>query len=152
MVLCRKRFSGTERALCTWYFLGEMSLKSAEVVASVGCSPLAFKGTPERRARARNKVHWQVSFLKGGAASNFVTTIKNLSSEGFYCFSPFALRPGDITFCIVEVPALWNSTTLVLECRAKVIRIEPPNEAGFFGVGCEIEDYRFPRVTRRTPC
>jgi hypothetical protein len=133
-------------------FWEKMSLKSAEVMGSVGFSPLALTRTPERRARARNKVHWQVSFLKKGIASNFVTTTQNLSSEGFYCFSPFALRPGDITFCIVEVPALWNSTTLALECRAKVIRVEPPNEAGFFGVGCEIEDYRFPRVTRRTPC
>jgi hypothetical protein len=134
-------------------FLGEMSLKSAEGNAATGFGHRAISGTSERRARVRSKVHWPVSFLKGGAESSFVTTIQNLSSGGFYCFSPFPLRPGEIAFCLLEVPALWNSTTLAVECRAKVIRIEPPNEAGVFGVGCEIEDYRFPRVTgRRTHC
>ena len=126
-----------------------MSLKSAEDNGAVGFGPQPITGTSERRARVRNKVHWPVSFLKGGVECSFVTTIQNLSSEGFFCLSPFPLRPGEIAFCVLEVPALWNSTTLAVECRAKIIRIEPPNEAGVFGVGCEIEDYRFPRVTRR---
>jgi len=127
-------------------FSGKMSLKSAEVNAAAHIDPRAFTGTPERRSRTRSKVHWPLSFLKGSVECSFVTTTQNLSSGGFYCFSPFPLRPGEIEFCILEVPALWNSTTLTLECRAKVIRIELPNEAGVFGVGCEIQDYRFPHV------
>jgi PilZ domain len=104
----------------------------------------------ERRRRARTRVRWQVRFLQGEDVSGFLTTTQNLSSEGFYCLSPVLLRPGDRTLCILEVPTNQSSGILLLKCKAQVIRVEPVNPDGFYGVGCHIEDYWF-RRSREDP-
>ena len=31
---------------------------------------------------------------------------------------------------------------LSIECQVRIVRIEPPNKDGFYGLGCEINDYR----------
>ena len=95
----------------------------------------------ERRRRTRSRVRWQLRFVQQEDAIGFLTTTENLSSGGFFCFSPVALHPGDLTRCILEVPASHLSASVQLKCRAKVIRVEEVNQDGLYGLGCQIEDY-----------
>jgi hypothetical protein len=48
--------------------------------------------------------------------------------------------------CILKIPANLPGRPdwiLSLECRVRVIRVEPAQENGIYGIGFEIEDYRF---------
>jgi hypothetical protein len=72
------------------------------------------------------------------------SSTRDLSSNGFYCCSPVPAAPGDRMVCILRVPAYHPERAdaiLSLECRVRIVRIEPVD--GYFGLGCEIEDYRF---------
>lgn len=99
---------------------------------------------PERRTRARTQVHWSVLLLPDRAAQAIETVTQNLSSGGFYCFSPEALTPGESLLCTLKLPAFDpkdEEHTLSLECRVRVMRAEAAAD-GFFGIACRIEDYR----------
>jgi hypothetical protein len=101
---------------------------------------------PERRQRARTLVHWAVLFFRNHAGDAIETTTQNLSSSGFYCLSRTPLKTGDFLFCTLGVPsheASCRKSIGVLECRVRVTRAEPAPLEGFFGIACQIEDYRF---------
>lgn len=97
---------------------------------------------PERRRRARTQVHWIVLLrLRGGDTIETVT--QNLSSNGFYCFCPTALPPGESLLCTLKVPVYdpkGDERPLALECTVVVMRAEAAAD-GFFGIACMIEDY-----------
>jgi hypothetical protein len=98
---------------------------------------------PERRRRARTRVHWPVRLLKDGASRFIETVTHNLSSSGFYCLSPVALTPGEALICTLRLPAhdpRSEQRTISLECRALVMRAEATSD-GSFGIACRIEDY-----------
>jgi hypothetical protein len=108
---------------------------------------------PERRRRARTQVHWPVVLLPGRGADAIETVTQNLSSTGFYCFSPAPLTPGDPVLCRMKVPAYdpnGEEDALALECRVMVMRAEAAAD-GFFGIACRIEDYRLITAATRTP-
>src|ERR1044071_3412976 len=121
-------------------FAAYTGLTKPPVVESVAC--------PERRRRPRTKVHWSVVLFRNSAGeSGAVESLtQNLSSGGFYCFSGAAFHPGEEVICALKIPthdpprkhALQN-----VECRARVIRVEPDAARGLFGIACRIEDYRF---------
>jgi PilZ domain len=99
---------------------------------------------PERRRRARTQVHWPVLLLQARGADAIETVTQNLSSTGFYCFSPSPLIPGASLLCTLKLPAYDPQSehhTLMLECRVMVVRAEAATD-GFFGIACRIEDYR----------
>ena len=100
-------------------------------------------GILERRRRRRTEVRWQVHFLPNKEASGFVSTTQNLSSEGFYCCSPVLLRPGNLALCLLEVPTYQSGSSLFLKCRTRVIWVQAIDEDGYYGIGCQIEDYWF---------
>lgn len=94
--------------------------------------------------RARTQVHWPVLLLPDRTAHAIETVTQNLSSGGFYCFSPTALTPGESLLCTLRLPAydpIDEQHALALECRVRVMRAEAAAE-GFFGIACRIEDYR----------
>jgi hypothetical protein len=100
---------------------------------------------PERRQRPRTLVHWPVVFFRNHTGGTVETTTQNLSSCGFYCLSRTPLTAGEFLFCTLRVPsheASCKKSLRVLECRVRVTRAEPVLE-GFFGIACQIEDYRF---------
>jgi hypothetical protein len=100
---------------------------------------------PERRRRVRSQVHWRVCFFRE-QAYRVETTTENLSSSGFHCFSPVPLTAGDLMTCVLSVPShqpLNNGRSLFLECKVRVVRVDPADERHFHGVACQIEDYRF---------
>ncbi len=101
---------------------------------------------PERRQRIRTQVHWPVLFFRNHVAEAIETTTLNLSSSGFYCLSRTPLTAGEFVFCTLRVPsheASCKNSFRGLECRVRVIRAEPTLTDGLFGIGCQIEDYRF---------
>jgi hypothetical protein len=99
---------------------------------------------PERRQRPRTLVNWPVVFFRNHAGGAIETATQNLSSCGFYCLSRTPLTAGEFLFCTLRVPSHEASSPKsirVLECRVRVTRAEPALE-GFFGIACQIEDYR----------
>jgi hypothetical protein len=99
---------------------------------------------PERRQRQRTLVHWPVVFLRHQVGDAVETTTQNLSSCGFYCLLRAPLPAGELLFCTLRVPSHESSSQKsirALECRVRVTRAEPAHE-GFFGIACQIEDYR----------
>src|SRR5580698_5034487 len=105
---------------------------------------------PERRRRSRSHVHWQVCFFAGNVGRIIETTTENLSSSGFHCFSPVPLIAGDLVTCRLHVPSCQPSNSgrgSSLECKVRVVRVEPASERQSYGVACEIEEYRLLNVT-----
>ena len=99
---------------------------------------------PERRTRSRIGVHWSVLLLPGGGAKGIETVTQNLSSNGFYCFSPSPLKPGDCLLCTMKLPSYdpnREEPFLTLECSVRVMRAEVATD-GLFGIACRIHDYR----------
>jgi hypothetical protein len=87
------------------------------------------------------------------------TITTDLSSEGFYCLSPIPLEPGEFVRSTLTIPENSNHGSngrrRVLECQVRVVRLEPSNKDGNFGLGCHIENFRIavdtPRATEDRP-
>jgi hypothetical protein len=48
--------------------------------------------------------------------------------------------------CVLRVPSHYpvhNGRVSSLECRIRVVRVEPVEGRQSFGIACQIEDYRF---------
>ena len=69
---------------------------------------------------------------------------QNLSSSGFYCLSNVRFSPGETLTCALRIPTHDPSGKHLernLGCRARVMRVEPHETEGIFGVACQIEDW-----------
>ena len=101
---------------------------------------------PERRKRVRFQVHWPICFLGIDSGGTIETVTENLSSSGFRCSSPVPLTVGDQLICMLRLPSHQfphNGRGLFLECKVRVIRVEPAEERRSYRVACQIDDYRF---------
>jgi PilZ domain-containing protein len=106
----------------------------------------------ERRKRVRTKVHWAILLFREDSGEAVETITRDLSSTGFYCLSHLQFACGEVVICSLQIPTYEPSNTegkLALECKAKVVRIEPGAAKGLCGIACQIEDYRLaiPLVT-----
>lgn len=100
----------------------------------------------ERRRRQRSHVHWPVCFFGVDVGRTVETTTENLSSSGFHCFTPVPLITGDTMVCVLGVPSpqpFNNTRALCMECKVRIVRMEPAEDRKSYSVGCEIQDYRF---------
>jgi hypothetical protein len=73
------------------------------------------------------------------------TVTRDVSSEGFHCLSRVPLIAHETVGCSLTIPSLHPERAeapMVLECQVRVVRIDPPDEQGYFGIACRIEDYR----------
>ena len=103
-------------------------------------------GRPERRKRVRTRLRWQVALLALSEAEAIESWTRDLSSNGFYCNSPVPFVPGARMVCILKAPAYHPERAeaiFSLECRVRIVRVERSDDEGSYGLGCEIEDYRF---------
>jgi hypothetical protein len=99
----------------------------------------------ERRKRVRTTLHWPIVIFRNRVSDGIESTTHNLSSTGFFCLAHMRLDMGEAVVCTFRVPShdpegkerLW-----ILECRARVRRVEPAGHEGLFGLACEFEDYR----------
>jgi hypothetical protein len=101
---------------------------------------------PDRRRRARLRVHWPLLF-RPESGPTIETVTQNLSSDGFYCQADIPFLPGEIRWCTLSVPAYHPndlSRFIPVQCRVRIVRVEALAETGFFGVGCRIEEYHVP--------
>ena len=102
--------------------------------------------TIERRRRVRAQVHWPLCFSRPGTAEMVRTITQDLSSHGFYCIVNAGFVPGEMRECTLVVPTHHPNggrPALPVLCKVRVIRVEVLGESGLWGVGCQIEDYRF---------
>lgn len=100
----------------------------------------------DRRKRARIRVHWTVLLFRSEADDAITSTTLDLSSGGFYCLSSIPLNPGESLDCTLKVPfhdPNGKHLDRNLECRARVVRVEPQSAENSFGIACHIEDYHF---------
>jgi hypothetical protein len=104
-----------------------------------------------RRKRTRAQLHWPLSFALTGTAETVQTITQDLSSDGFYCIANARFVPGEARHCTLLVPTHHpggeNSPLHVL-CKVRIIRVEVTGERGFYGVGCQIMDYRLVNSAR----
>lgn len=117
--------------------------------ATAGARELGLESSfrPERRRRARTHVHWPVLLLRNHGSAAIDTVTQNLSSNGFYCFSPEPLKPGESLLCTLKLPAhdpKGEELTLGLECTVVVMRAEAVSDSAY-GIACRIEDYHLNR-------
>ena len=100
----------------------------------------------ERRKRTRSQVHWPVCFFGVDTEHTVETVTQNLSSSGFRCILPVPLALGDLMICVLRVPSYQHSNhgrASSLECKIRIVRVEPADGPKSFGIACQIEDYRF---------
>src|ERR1035438_543429 len=104
-----------------------------------------------RRKRTRAQLHWPLSFSLTGTTETVQTITQDLSSDGFYCIANARFVPGEARHCTLLVPTHHpggeNSPLHVL-CKVRIIRVEVTGERGFYGVGCQIMDYRLVNSAR----
>jgi hypothetical protein len=103
----------------------------------------------ERRRRARNHLHWSILLFRDHAVDAVESLTRNLSSGGFYCVAGVAFTPGERLICTLKIPTHDpNGKHLEqrLECKVRVVRVEPQGTEGTFGLACQIEDYHFIQV------
>ena len=100
----------------------------------------------ERRKRTRIRLHWPVLLFRKQGTELVTSTTENLSSTGFYCLTSIRFDPGELLMCAIRVPVYDPNGKAVdrnLECRVRIVRVEPQLPEGTFGVACSIEDYHF---------
>jgi hypothetical protein len=100
----------------------------------------------ERRKCARTRLHWPVLLFLSDAADAIQTFTRDLSSGGFYCMSTVPVTPGETLICTLRVPTYdpdGKHLERSLECKVRIMRVEPQDDSAVFGVACRIEDYRF---------
>ncbi len=101
------------------------------------------KAFPKRRKRARVALRWAVYLKRPSAEGLVCAETQNLSSQGFYCFSPEPFTPGETINCILNLPALEGSSARrTLHARATVLRADRIG-SNLYGIACHIEDYSF---------
>lgn len=101
-----------------------------------------FAPKTDQRSRNRVKLSWTVHFFCNGGDPLEGRT-HNVSCEGFLCAVPQGLRTGESIHCTIVIPTFnseCHGTSIALNCRAKVVRMECL-ETGAYNVACHIEAY-----------
>jgi hypothetical protein len=104
-----------------------------------------------RRKRTRAQLHWPLSFPLTGTTETVQTITQDLSSDGFYCIANARFVPGEARHCTLLVPTHrpgGENSPLHVLCKVRIIRVEVTGERGFYGVGCQIIDYRLVNSSR----
>jgi len=99
----------------------------------------------DRRKRMRAQLHWPISFSLSGSPEKVQTATHDVSSDGFYCIANARFVPGEVRHCTLTVPTHQPSSEsgrLHMICKVRIIRVEVTADRGFYGIGCQIIDYR----------
>ena len=102
--------------------------------------------TVERRKRARTRLHWPVLLFRNDTMEAIESVTRDLSSGGFYCLTASVFALGEALVCSLKVPTHdpnGKHLEQSLECKVRVVRVEPQETPGMYGVACRIEDYHF---------
>lgn len=103
----------------------------------------AFQQRPDahdRRKRLRIPAQWKLFLFQGADTHPLETTTRDISSEGFYCFIPVPLLPGQMLQYLLLMPTSGSSEPLLcLEGTAQIRRLENLKEG--YGIGCQVQEY-----------
>jgi hypothetical protein len=97
----------------------------------------------ERRKKVRCGLQCRVVFFSQSSHAIAECVTENISSVGFYCLSPTRLKTGEHLTCLLKMPSYdsGKEELFTLQCVVRVVRMDGANEAGLFGIGCQIEGY-----------
>jgi hypothetical protein len=126
-----------------------MSGDSLQVVSglngSINSADDARGTPPERRQRARTRLHLPLVIFRAGSAASAVESMtRDLSSSGFYCMSRVQFTIGEQLICSLKLPThdpAGRHLERNLECTVRVMRVIPQESGSLFGIACRIEDY-----------
>jgi len=94
----------------------------------------------DRRRRPRIPARWTVYLSRESDSHPLETFTRDLSSEGFYCYVPEPMLPGQRMECTLMLPNHGNlDDGLCLRGSVQVVRLE--NSGQGFGIGCQILEY-----------
>jgi len=128
-----------------------MSPTRADAKAEYPVRSVSLK-TIERRRRARLRLQWPVRLWASNTSAPVETVTTDLSSDGFHCFSPVPFERNEVLGCTLTIPeisiSLGDGARRLLECQVRVVRSEPANRDGYFGVACQIKNYRIATTAR----
>jgi PilZ domain len=107
-------------------------------------------GTPsDRRGRQRLKLPYAVVLHRLGEVSGVKTTIEDISSDGFYCLSAQPFSPNEKLHCEIVIPnqdsASSTEGSLLLRCRAEVVRVMADGRTPGYGLACRLQHYTIVR-------
>jgi hypothetical protein len=103
----------------------------------------------ERRSRRRLKLPYPVVLYRLGDNAGIQTTTQNINSEGFFCVSEEPFSPNEMLDCKVVIPGqdlgISSKDSLVLRCRAEVVRVVTDGLRPGYGVACRLKTYTVSR-------
>lgn len=100
-------------------------------------------GAVEQRRQPRMKLVCPIRLYRDVDPVEVQTETQNISSGGFYCFSPRPFAPGEQLQCDIQLPNHKNGGTRrgpVLRCRIVIVHAVAQGARGY-GLGCRIEHY-----------
>src|SRR5882724_8685317 len=98
----------------------------------------AMASSSNRRKRKRVSLHWPVRLFWQTGRPPVESITENLSSEGLYCMTREAFKPGEHLQCMIVIPetVVGLESPILLECQVTIRRVE--NLQHGFGLGCHI--------------
>jgi hypothetical protein len=100
---------------------------------------------PDRRRRPRLRLAYPVRLHPPRGEARVETQTEDLSCEGFFCISDRAFLPHETLECELVIPSGTPDQlvdhSMVLRCRAEVVRVSSQGHGGEFGVACRFADY-----------
>lgn len=101
--------------------------------------------TSERRTQSRSDLRVPLFLLAPGWHAPIQTETENLSMDGFYCYAPKALAPGEHVRFLLFLPAATREpegATTCIQGAAEVVRVATEASRTDFGIGCRVTNYR----------
>lgn len=134
-----------------YIFMASLPINRLPADVEMPEAPIERVRPAERRKRVRAQLHWPLSFSLSGTNETVQTITHDLSSDGFYCIANATFLPGEIRHCTLTVPTHQpngESGHLQVLCKVRIIRVEVTPERGYYGIGCQIIDYRLAKSAR----
>jgi hypothetical protein len=83
---------------------------------------------------------WTVYLSRESDTHPLETVTRDLSSEGFYCYVPEPVLPGELLDCALMIPSHSKTEDLLcLKGQVQVVRLESIGHG--YGIGCQLRNY-----------
>ena len=104
----------------------------------------------DRRGRQRLKLPYSIVLHRMGETAGVQTATEYISSDGFFCISEQPFSPNEKLDCEVLIPNQDSRSSggesLVLHCRAEVVRVVTDGIKPGYGLACRLKDYTVSRT------
>jgi hypothetical protein len=104
----------------------------------------------DRRRRQRLKLPYSIVLHRIGETVGVHTATESISSDGFFCISEQPFSPNENLDCELLIPSQDSKCnageSLVLRCRAEVVRVVTDGIKPGYGLACRLKDYTVGRA------